>query len=313
MSNFSKWLEKRYLRWQVETGSRATLVAFARFIGISRVSLSQYMHGSRIPNEAHLAKMATQLGAEVYAVLEKNDVEVDENKKRPIGKLLKIYWPVGFLVIVGVALIFGFSAGIRVFLNSFDQTGNTIPGNLETASAGELTGALFPTVEAASIQAKATALAIQGLEKGDCNTLEPGANLRLCDLSGRDLSRINLSGANMQGVNLNNAKLPGADLSGADLTGASLISTNLTGVNLSGALLVGANLSDSNLSKASLVNADLTGAIMRGADLTWVNFSGATLLGADLSDCNLLNSQMDITQLSETLSIENALLPLNLR
>ena len=72
----------------------------------------------------------------------------------------------------------------------------------------------------------------------------PCANLRNCDLSGRNLSEANLEFADLED----------ADLSRANLQKTILYGANLAGANLDSADLRGANFRDSNLLKANLMN-----------------------------------------------------------
>ncbi len=72
MQKFPKWLEAQYLKWQNERGKRATLQDFGSFLGISRVSLSQYLAGKRIPDDKNLARIARRLGTQIYEVLGKD-------------------------------------------------------------------------------------------------------------------------------------------------------------------------------------------------------------------------------------------------
>ena len=312
-SNFSRWLEEKYLKWQVEAGSRSTLADFAIYLGISRVSLSQYLHGTRSPNDRHLIKIASRLGNEVYETVEGNNIVFLTTIKRVVRRFAANYWPIILSLIILLAL-FASSSYCMVFLiKASNQTANLTPAGLGTASGTELGEDLLTTAEAASAQAQATTLAIRNLEEGNCDVLGPGNNLRLCDLNGRDLSGMDLSGADLEGANLTGVNLSGSNMSGANLAGALLMSSTLTTTDFSGTILVGTNLSDSNLAYANLKGANLTGAILRGADLTWVNFSQAILVGADLSDCNLLNAIINIDQISVALSLENALLPKELR
>ncbi len=46
-SPLSEWFEKAYIRYQYETGERASLDVFANFLGISRGYLSQLMNGDK--------------------------------------------------------------------------------------------------------------------------------------------------------------------------------------------------------------------------------------------------------------------------
>ncbi|MCL5429722.1 MAG: pentapeptide repeat-containing protein [Chloroflexi bacterium] len=308
MSNFSRWLEEKYLKWQMETGSRSTLADFAKFLGISRVSLSQYLHDTRTPSDAHLLKIAIRFGEEVYESVQQSRIVQPISMGNMARKYFLRYWPFVLTVIITLAV---FEVGQLLALSN--QNNNPQSFELETPLASEMGQNLPATAEAARLQAQVTVQAIQNLKKGVCDILVPGSNLRLCDLSGRDLSNIDLSGANLQGAILDSSNLSGANLSGADLTGASMVSSTLTSANLSEAKMSGANLSGSNFAYANFINATLTGITARGADFTWVNFTGATLLGADLSDSNLLNAIMNIEQASVIYSMENTLLPMNLR
>ncbi|MEX1248632.1 MAG: pentapeptide repeat-containing protein [Anaerolineales bacterium] len=308
MSNFSSWLEEKYLKWQIETGSRSTLADFAKFLGISRVSLSQYMHDTRTPSDEHIQNIAIRLGDEVYKTLQQKRTEQSISVKKWVRKSLLKYWRFILTIITTLAI---FEIGQLFVLSG--QPSISPSTELETSLPYELGEDLLATAEAARLQVQVTAQAIQNLEKGTCDTLGPGSNLRLCDLSGLDLSNIDLSDANLQGAILDGTNLSGAVLSRADLTGASVVSSTLTAADLSEAIMIGVDLSESNLAYANLMGANLEGATARGADFTWVNFTQATLLGADLSDSNLLNAIINIGQISVLFSMENALLPLNLR
>ncbi len=303
MPNFSEWLESKYLSWQIKAGSRSTLSDFAKFLGISRVSLSQYLHEERNPSDSHLIKIAAQLGDEVYETLQEQNSAPARSFRRFAYRYAR-YWPYALTVIITVSL-FEISTlfNTPILSNDLQSTGELTPLGQDYSA----------TAEAARILVQGTVQAVQTQRKGACDVFEPGTDLRLCDLSGRNMSQIDLAGANFQGAILNGTDFSNSNLSGADLTGASLISSILTSADLSGATLVGVDLSDANLEYANLTGANLMGANMRGADLTWVNFTQAILVGADLSDCNLLNSILDIDQLASTFAFDNALLPLNLR
>ena len=109
--------------------------------------------------------------------------------------------------------------------------------------------------------------AAQGPVGADCTdppTLEPGADLVNCDLSGRE----------MEGVDLSNA-----DLTGANLNDASLFTTTLDGAIFDNASLLNTLMEDAHAHNASFINADL-----RGADLYFANFNNANLTGANISN-----------------------------
>jgi uncharacterized protein YjbI with pentapeptide repeats len=94
-----------------------------------------------------------------------------------------------------------------------------------------------------------------GADCTDPPNLAPFADLRNCELSGR----------NMQGVNLYNANLSGANLSNADLSGA----------NLGGVVLTSANLTGAILDYADLFTSELIGAIFDHASLRNTNLDDA--------------------------------------
>jgi uncharacterized protein YjbI with pentapeptide repeats len=118
------------------------------------------------------------------------------------------------------------------------------------------------------------------------------ADLRNCDLSGRQMAGVNLYSAKLSGANLSNADLSGADLSGADLANAnlngaildnaSLFTTNLVAATFDNASLRNTNMDDAYAPGGSFINADL-----RGANLYFATLSDANLSGANLSDSSL--------------------------
>lgn len=130
------------------------------------------------------------------------------------------------------------------------------------------------------------------------------ANLPEANLTGADLSRANLTRANLTRARLNEANLTGADLTKANLTEAYLTRANLTRANLNEANLTGAYLIGTDLTEAYLIGADLT-----GADLTRANLSGANLSGADLTFANLTKAQIQISQLNDTKSHQETIMP----
>ena len=154
----------------------------------------------------------------------------------------------------------------------------------------------------------ATSTAVSHLPRGNC-VVGPGANLAHCNLIGRNLNSVDLSDANLKGANLNGANLSGATLLRADLTAAQMESVDLTGANLTAAILVGTDLTDAILVEANLQGAILAGAVLHGADLRAADLTNADLIAADFSAANLLDAIVNILQLSETYSIDGAILP----
>ena len=131
-----------------------------------------------------------------------------------------------------------------------------------------------------------------GADCTDPPNLVPLADLRNCDLSGRQMAGVNLFSAKLSGANISNADLSGADLSGADLANAnlngaildnaSLFTTNLVAATFDNASLRNTNMDDAYAPGGSFINADL-----RGANLYFATMSDANLSGANLSDSSL--------------------------
>lgn len=127
-----------------------------------------------------------------------------------------------------------------------------------------------------------------GADCTDPPNLVPFADLRNCDLSGR----------NMEGVDLSNA-----DLSGANLDDASLFTSNLVAATFDNASLRNTNLQDGYAPGASFINADLRGAYLyfaffRGGDLSGANFSNNSLNTVDFESSILQNAVFTGSELS---------------
>jgi uncharacterized protein YjbI with pentapeptide repeats len=128
-----------------------------------------------------------------------------------------------------------------------------------------------------------------GADCTDPPNLVPLADLRNCDLSGRQMAGVNLYSAKLSGANLSNSDLSGAELTGADLANAnlngaildnaSLFTTNLVAATFDNASLRNTNMDDAYAPGGSFINADL-----RGANLYFATLSDANLSGANLSD-----------------------------
>lgn len=112
-----------------------------------------------------------------------------------------------------------------------------------------------------------------------CARLEPGANLRGCQLSERDLRGLDLRGADLRNANLAFADLRDANLSQAWLDRADMSFVEAAGIDLSLASLQRtdlrlANLTRANLSTADLRQADLSSAITENALMDGAKWSG---------------------------------------
>jgi transcriptional regulator with XRE-family HTH domain len=69
-SDFSKWMEKKYLEWQLENG-KASISEFAEFLKLSQSYISQIMNGTRATIGLKTAvKIANKLNDEsIYKIL----------------------------------------------------------------------------------------------------------------------------------------------------------------------------------------------------------------------------------------------------
>jgi uncharacterized protein YjbI with pentapeptide repeats len=160
--------------------------------------------------------------------------------------------------------------------------------------------------------------AVAAVSYRDCSgqTVEAGADLHRCDLSGAviiglDLHGINLARANLQDVNggcdpdLPITNLAGARLAGADARRALLCDANLIGADLRDADLGEASLEDASLRQANASRIRLDGATaafaqfneirlvnasLRGFSAGSASFERAELSGADLSDAYLAHA-----------------------
>jgi uncharacterized protein YjbI with pentapeptide repeats len=146
-----------------------------------------------------------------------------------------------------------------------------------------------------------------GADCTDPPNLVPFADLRNCDLSGRNMEGVDLSNADLSGANLDNASLftsnlvavtfDNASLRNTNLDdgyapGASFINADLRGANLYFAFIRDANLSGANFSSAWLTNFDVVGSILQNAV-----FTGTELFDVDMQDTDLRGADLSFTTL----------------
>jgi transcriptional regulator with XRE-family HTH domain len=68
-SKFTVFMERRYLEWQLQSGGRQSVQAFADYLGISQPLLSMWLNGStKTPSPKSLYKIAQKLGNEVFDI-----------------------------------------------------------------------------------------------------------------------------------------------------------------------------------------------------------------------------------------------------
>lgn len=85
VTELADWLNKRYLEWQVKTGVRQPMRAFADYLGIKPTSLSNWLNSSIPPSKDNVDKIAEKLGPEIYDIL--GLARPDPNEE----KLLEMY------------------------------------------------------------------------------------------------------------------------------------------------------------------------------------------------------------------------------
>ena len=62
----AEWLNLKFLSWEQSEGRRKTLGQFAEYLGVSRISLSDWMNGKYAPKAQNIGKLAERLGLEIY-------------------------------------------------------------------------------------------------------------------------------------------------------------------------------------------------------------------------------------------------------
>jgi transcriptional regulator with XRE-family HTH domain len=68
--HFANLLKRKLLEISLSKGEIITQSEFARMLGIPQGSMSQYINGTRLPNEENTHKIAKKLGIEVYQILD---------------------------------------------------------------------------------------------------------------------------------------------------------------------------------------------------------------------------------------------------
>jgi len=70
-SKFTTFIERKYLEWQLKTGGRQSIQAFATYLGVSQPLLSTWLNGStKTPSPTSLYKLAQKLGNEVFELFD---------------------------------------------------------------------------------------------------------------------------------------------------------------------------------------------------------------------------------------------------
>lgn len=65
----SQWLEREYLRWQLEEGRRGTIGDFAEWLGVSRNTYNNWATRGRPPSRKHVELLAEKLGEDIFDIV----------------------------------------------------------------------------------------------------------------------------------------------------------------------------------------------------------------------------------------------------
>lgn len=69
-NEFSTFLEKKFLEWQIKQGRRTTLREFSEYLGVSRAAISLWLNGDRLPDQINIQKLAEMFGYDIYDALD---------------------------------------------------------------------------------------------------------------------------------------------------------------------------------------------------------------------------------------------------
>lgn len=65
----AEWLNTKFLEWEQAEKKRKTLGQFAEYLGVSRISLSDWLSGKYVPKVQNLGRIAEKLGYEIYDIM----------------------------------------------------------------------------------------------------------------------------------------------------------------------------------------------------------------------------------------------------
>jgi len=70
MTTMEDYLQNAYIDYVRKKGRLTSASDFAKYLGVSNTSLSQWMNGRRLPVGDNIHKLAAKLGPEIYDVLD---------------------------------------------------------------------------------------------------------------------------------------------------------------------------------------------------------------------------------------------------
>lgn len=65
---FGKWITRKFLDLQSESGHAWTVTEFAEYLECPQQSASRWMSGKSLPDEARINRLAEKLGDDIYEV-----------------------------------------------------------------------------------------------------------------------------------------------------------------------------------------------------------------------------------------------------
>lgn len=81
VSQFREWINEKMIQWEAAHKKRVTVSQFAKILGVSQASLSNWMDGNRVPDIANAIILARTFGPEVFIQLNyPRMVEITDDK-----------------------------------------------------------------------------------------------------------------------------------------------------------------------------------------------------------------------------------------
>lgn len=68
MEKASKFLEDKYLKWQIQQGGRGSQSEFAKYLGVQPATLSHWLSGTRKPDYQSCVLLSDKLGDEIFII-----------------------------------------------------------------------------------------------------------------------------------------------------------------------------------------------------------------------------------------------------
>lgn len=65
-TDVAKWLEQEFLSWQAQQGESKTVTEFAKFLGVSRNTLNNWLNRGQNPEGDNIGLIASRLGPGIY-------------------------------------------------------------------------------------------------------------------------------------------------------------------------------------------------------------------------------------------------------